>query len=43
MMSGAGSLPQGIQKKSKCPRIQVLFLGPSAQLGYFWGSSYNEG
>ena len=28
MMSGAGSLPQGIQKKSKCPRIQVLFLAP---------------
>lgn len=28
MMSGAGSLPQGIQKKSKCPRIQVLSLAP---------------
>lgn len=31
MMSGAGSLPQGIQKKSKCPRTQVLSLAP--QLG----------
>lgn len=28
MMSGAGSLPRGIQKKSKCPRIQVLSLAP---------------